>query len=64
MSFQGQYHDAETDLFQNWNRFCDPAIGWYLEPEPAAGQLAVSIDHGDIPNIILNPSVPVAPLQR
>jgi len=32
--FPGQYHDAETDLFQNWNRFYDPAIGRHLEPEP------------------------------
>jgi RHS repeat-associated protein len=32
--FPGQYHDTETDLFQNWNRFYDPAIGRYLESEP------------------------------
>ncbi|MBZ4408933.1 hypothetical protein K8640_11960 [Myxococcus sp. XM-1-1-1] len=30
----GQYHDAETDLFENWNRFYDPSIGRYLQPEP------------------------------
>jgi RHS repeat-associated protein len=37
LRFPGQYHDAETDLFQNWNRFYDPAVGRYLEPEPMLG---------------------------
>ncbi|MFP2930506.1 RHS repeat-associated core domain-containing protein [Pyxidicoccus sp. 3LG] len=32
--FPGQYHDAETDLFENWNRYYDPSIGQYLQPEP------------------------------
>jgi RHS repeat-associated protein len=30
----GQYHDEETDLNQNWNRFHDPNGGRYWEPEP------------------------------
>jgi len=30
----GQYHDEETDLNQNWNRFYEPGTGRYLEPEP------------------------------
>ncbi|MBZ4334636.1 RHS repeat-associated core domain-containing protein [Corallococcus sp. AS-1-12] len=30
----GQYYDAETELFENWNRFYDPNIGRYLAPEP------------------------------
>jgi RHS repeat-associated protein len=34
LGFRGQYHDAETDLFQNWNRFYDASIGRYLESEP------------------------------
>ncbi|RKG59576.1 hypothetical protein D7X30_11025 [Corallococcus sp. AB011P] len=34
LRFPGQYHDAETDLFENWNRFYDPAVGHYLQPEP------------------------------
>ncbi|WP_375759057.1 RHS repeat-associated core domain-containing protein [Corallococcus exercitus] len=34
LRFPGQYHDAETDLFENWNRYYDPSIGRYLQPEP------------------------------
>jgi RHS repeat-associated protein len=30
----GQYYDAETGLFENWNRFYDPNTGRYLSPEP------------------------------
>lgn len=33
LRFPGQYHDEETDLNQNWNRFYDPGSG-YLEAEP------------------------------
>ncbi|WP_242589655.1 RHS repeat-associated core domain-containing protein [Corallococcus macrosporus] len=32
----GQYHDAETGLFENWNRYYDPSIGRYLGPDPLA----------------------------
>ena len=28
------YADQESDLYQNWNRFYDPSIGRYLEPDP------------------------------
>jgi RHS repeat-associated protein len=34
LRFPGQYHDAETDLFENWNRYYDPGTGRYLQPEP------------------------------
>ena len=30
----GQYYDEETELFENWNRYYDPSIGRYLQPEP------------------------------
>ncbi|WP_338269872.1 RHS repeat-associated core domain-containing protein, partial [Corallococcus caeni] len=36
LRFPGQYHDAETDLFENWNRFYDPSIGRYLQSEVLA----------------------------
>ena len=36
LRFPGQYHDEETDLNQNWNRFYEPLTGRYLEPEPLA----------------------------
>jgi RHS repeat-associated protein len=32
--FPGQQFDAETDLFENWNRFYEPSLGRYLAPEP------------------------------
>ncbi|MBE2248835.1 MAG: RHS repeat-associated core domain-containing protein [Myxococcus sp.] len=34
LRFPGQYHDAETDFFENCNRFYDPTTGRYLSPEP------------------------------
>jgi len=54
LGFPGQYHDAETGLFQNWNRFYDPSIGRYLEPEPllaSTGFIAAQIGTGYVPGI-------------
>ncbi|QSQ11543.1 RHS repeat-associated core domain-containing protein [Myxococcus landrumus] len=34
LRFPGQYHDLETGLFENWNRYYDPSTGRYLQPEP------------------------------
>jgi RHS repeat-associated protein len=36
LRFPGMYHDWESENFENWNRFYDPAIGRYLQPEPLA----------------------------
>ncbi|RKN44009.1 hypothetical protein D7294_10060 [Streptomyces hoynatensis] len=32
--FPGQYHDAETGLHHSLFRSYDPAVGWYLSPDP------------------------------
>ncbi|WP_338873656.1 RHS repeat-associated core domain-containing protein [Myxococcus stipitatus] len=34
LRFPGLYHDEETDLFENWNRYYDASNGRYLQPEP------------------------------
>ncbi|QSQ24501.1 hypothetical protein JY651_05985 [Pyxidicoccus parkwayensis] len=33
LRFPGHYYDAETELHENWNRYYDPSIGQYLQPE-------------------------------
>jgi len=30
----GQYSDAESDLYQNWHREIDPALGRYMQADP------------------------------
>ena len=34
LRFPGQYHDSETNLHYNWNRYYDPRTGRYLTPDP------------------------------
>lgn len=34
LRFAGQYYDAETGLFQNWNRDYSPNLGRYVESDP------------------------------
>jgi len=34
LRFPGQYADAETDFFENWNRYYDSSVGRYLQPDP------------------------------
>ena len=34
LRFAGQYHDAETGLYYNLNRYYDPIIGRYLRADP------------------------------
>ncbi|NEY27142.1 RHS repeat-associated core domain-containing protein [Escherichia coli] len=34
LRFAGQYHDRETGLFYNLNRYCDPIMKRYLTQDP------------------------------
>jgi len=34
LRFSGQYYDAETGLYYNWNRYYDPVVGRYLRTDP------------------------------
>ncbi|MCP3143023.1 RHS repeat-associated core domain-containing protein [Pyxidicoccus xibeiensis] len=45
LRFPGQYHDVETDLFENWNRFYDPSLGRYLGPEPMYSTASWVVSH-------------------
>ncbi|MDY0092591.1 MAG: RHS repeat-associated core domain-containing protein [Candidatus Vecturithrix sp.] len=51
----GQYYDAETGLSYNLNRYYDPKIGRYLQPDPAGDGLNPYIYVGSNPVNAVDP---------
>ena len=49
LRFPGQYHDPETGLHYNYQRYYDPATASYLTPDPL-GLLPSPNDHGYVEN--------------
>ncbi|MFP2895904.1 RHS repeat domain-containing protein [Corallococcus sp. 4LFB] len=43
LGFPGQYYDAETDLFENWNRYYESGVGRCLQPEPVVSEWPVNL---------------------
>ena len=52
LRFPGQYHDAETGLHYNQQRYYDPVTGSYLTPDPL-GLAPAPNPHAYVPNPLL-----------
>jgi RHS repeat-associated protein len=55
LRFAGQYHDAETGLYYNLNRYYDPTIGRYLRTEPYGEGLNLYAYVFNNPNSLIDP---------
>ena len=60
----GQYYDAESALFYNWNRYYNPAIGRYISSDPIgiAGGLNTFGYAGQNPVMYTDPTGQIIPL--
>lgn len=57
LRFPGQYHDAETGLFYNLNRYYDPSTGRYLTQDPLGLEPAANAS-----TYPANPTIEIDPL--
>jgi RHS repeat-associated protein len=55
LRFAGQYHDAETGLYYNLNRYYDPATGRYLRTDPYGDGLNLFAYVFNRPNNFIDP---------
>jgi len=55
LRFAGQYHDAETGLYYNLNRYYDPVTGRYLRTDPFGEGLNLYVYVFNNPNSLIDP---------
>jgi RHS repeat-associated protein len=55
LRFAGQYHDGETGLYYNLNRYYDPKIGRYLRTDPFGEGLNLYAYVFNNPNSLIDP---------
>ena len=53
LRFPGQYHDEETGLYYNWNRYYDPESGRYTQVDPIGFEGGINIYIYSINNTLM-----------